>query len=700
MKIDQIKFYNFRIYKGETIVDLRSNSPKNINIIAGRNGYGKTTFLTALIWAFYGKMMVEVDNNYKDTIRKIGGYNKFLKTLINKDVGVLFDSGKLDSASFSVEILITDIDSPILQCQKILIKREYDMSSKKETLTILIDDIQNELVNELGLELFINDFILPREIAKFFFFDSEKIVSLAEFESKDQLGDLNRAYSEVLGIKKFEDLKNNLEKLLTKLSRNNITDRHKNNFDKLIQERIELNEIFNHYKVKVKNIDQDIIDSKLLGEQLQERLIREGDIISINELYQLKENKRDLERHLDTIKSELKENLEFLPLAFVVDKIKNLIELVENESMQSIKSVIQKESERLILEYTEELHKKLSSLDISKNISRQITDIINNISDGYKFEKIIESNKTRNLLNYNTDQLMKLKSVYDYVVTNYSKKIKYLTDQEKKVKYKLSQINQKVKQSETKKNNPLIAQLQTEKKDVDKKTEILNLKRDEILSNIAEIKIKIETNNRLISQMEKEVLFSKNNYLKYNETINILDRVNQVIESIKRQKKSHLEESLKNYLKLVMHKVDMIGSVCVKIENNTFDIDLYDSKNKIIEKSSLSKGEQQLYATSLLMSLVEVSCIRFPVFIDSPLQKFDKTHAKNIITNFYPKVSEQVVIFPLLDKELSIEEFQEMLPVINTTHIIQNKNNASTIVEYSSEKLFEIFNNDSHVYTN
>ena len=52
---------------------------------------------------------------------------------------------------------------------------------------------------------------MPIEIAKFFFFDAEKIVSLAEVNSTQQRQQLSKAYSEVLGIQKYEDLKASLE---------------------------------------------------------------------------------------------------------------------------------------------------------------------------------------------------------------------------------------------------------------------------------------------------------------------------------------------------------------------------------------------------------------------------------------------------------------------------------------------------------
>ncbi|NDP21176.1 MAG: AAA family ATPase [Paludibacter sp.] len=53
MKINKIKFQNFRIYKGENEILFSPNPSKNISIIAGKNGFGKTTFLTSLIWLFY-----------------------------------------------------------------------------------------------------------------------------------------------------------------------------------------------------------------------------------------------------------------------------------------------------------------------------------------------------------------------------------------------------------------------------------------------------------------------------------------------------------------------------------------------------------------------------------------------------------------------------------------------------------------------
>ena len=44
----------------------------------------------------------------------------------------------------------------------------------------------------------------------------------------------------------------------------------------------------------------------------------------------------------------------------------------------------------------------------------------------------------------------------------------------------------------------------------------------------------------------------------------------------------------------------------------------------------------------------------------------------NTITEFYPKISKQVILFPLLYKELTLEEFDIMKPLINATYLIEN----------------------------
>ncbi|PIB31816.1 hypothetical protein BFP78_08075 [Gaetbulibacter sp. 5U11] len=167
MKISKIKLNNFRIYKGQNELDLLSRGDKNITVIAGKNGFGKTTFLTSLIWCFYGKLMTQVEDKYKKDIKNIGGYDNYLLSLVNRD-----SKDESSESTFTVEVELQDLLIPSIPCRTVNIKRSYSLKTKQETLQILIDGDENQLTKDVGFEVFINDFILPREIAKFFFFDA------------------------------------------------------------------------------------------------------------------------------------------------------------------------------------------------------------------------------------------------------------------------------------------------------------------------------------------------------------------------------------------------------------------------------------------------------------------------------------------------------------------------------------------------
>ena len=245
MKINKIKLDNFRIYRGSNEIDLSSKKDKNISIIAGKNGFGKTTFLTSLIWCFYGKLMSQVEDKYRLDIRNSGGYESYLDSLLNRT-----EKTSNNANTISVEIELADLLIPSIPCRTVSIKREYNFKTLKETLTILIDGDENELTKSVGYEVFINDFILPREIAKFFFFDAEKIVSLAEAKSKEELRSLSRAYSEVLGIKKYEELKKHLESLLIKLNRRGVSEFQQVKLDELLSTEENLVMRINHNVVK------------------------------------------------------------------------------------------------------------------------------------------------------------------------------------------------------------------------------------------------------------------------------------------------------------------------------------------------------------------------------------------------------------------------------------------------------------------
>jgi DNA sulfur modification protein DndD len=181
MLIKHIELNNFRIYKGKNPINLLPENDKNIVVISGKNGFGKTTFLMSLVWCLYGRQMEKVDELYQKEIADKGGYGKYIGNTLNR-------LAKADGETkFSVSVTFKDVKIPEISCNEVKITRTFDIiASANDKVEVLIDGYPNQLIQDLttegkqdGEEIFIRDFILPIEIAKFFFFFSVKILFFA-----------------------------------------------------------------------------------------------------------------------------------------------------------------------------------------------------------------------------------------------------------------------------------------------------------------------------------------------------------------------------------------------------------------------------------------------------------------------------------------------------------------------------------------
>jgi DNA sulfur modification protein DndD len=83
MKFTEVNINNFRQYYGNVKLDLNTNSKKNIILIGGKNGYGKTNLLLSVVWCLYGEKISQVDENFKREIQKEKNYSLFMKQSLN-----------------------------------------------------------------------------------------------------------------------------------------------------------------------------------------------------------------------------------------------------------------------------------------------------------------------------------------------------------------------------------------------------------------------------------------------------------------------------------------------------------------------------------------------------------------------------------------------------------------------------------------
>ncbi len=682
MFISRVILKDFRIYSQLQELNFPKNGKKNVFIVSGNNGFGKTTLLNSLVWCLYGKLMVDVDDKFRKEIYEAGGYKKFATNNLNK---LARSNGK---TSYCVSLTLSDIFIPSLSCNEVKITRVFDIENTEEQVEILVDGMENELTREVGQEIFISDFILPKEIAKFFFFDAEKIVSLAEIKSTDDKRNLSRAYSEVLGIKKYEDLKSNLEDLRIRLRRNSVSEKGKEKFEELQKEITQFRNLIKEYESQISILQEEKASKRHASEQYQEKLIREGNSITVEELSDLKKFKTKLADDADAIKTKLKELLDLAPFAIAGNRLGE----VKNQMLDEIENAQQSINPELIKKKAIKIQKDFTQVAKKFNINHVTLKKLNVTIEQAVLEQFDTTNKDKSfkvLFDFSDSEKNEFNAIYNNLKYSFSEAFKNLVAEYKNNRIAFNRVVRKLSNAETKEKDLLIKEIRQQKTLLDKRLEEIDKRIIELSQEIGGLHREITIKSKVAAELSKKIELEETDQVKDETAQRLITELDEFIRKLKLEKKASLEQRIKNELNSLMHKRNFIGRVEVEIGSDIIDINLYDKKGEYIFKETLSKGEQQLYATALLKSLVDESNINFPVFIDSPLQKFDKKHSRNIICEFYPKISEQVVLFPLLEKELTEVEYDILLSKVNKAFLINNMDEYySQFVEVEPVKLF------------
>lgn len=691
MIINKVELENYRIYKGVNTLEFSPSKEKNVFIISGENGFGKTTFLTSLVWCLYGKLMVDVDEKYRREIYEAGGYKKYAANNLNRSLQ--------DQTHYRVSLTLSNLFIPSVPCQNIRITRSFDLKKNDDHVEILIDGQENELTKEVGPEIFIHDFVLPKEIAKFFFFDAEKIVSLAEMKSADDKRSLGKAYSEVLGIKKYVDLRNNLEDLRLRFKRNSASEQEQKKFTLLQKELVKLQNHLDFNKIQIANLNEEKETKKQQSEQYQEKLIREGNSLSVEELLDLKKLRDQLTDERKKIRNQLKDLLDLAPFVIAGPVLRKTRLQANREALSKsgrINPTILKDKAQRISSRFNEIG--LHQIDLSDKDRQKLIRILNETIVG---EFTGDKKDFKILLDFSESEHSAFSAIWDNLTHSYSLTFRNLINEDRNNRVASNKVIRKIANAESKENDLLVREIRQEKKAVDKRIQEIDEKMAKIHEDIGGQQRELTVISRQVAELAKKIELEESDRLKDELAKKQIENLDSFLVKLKSDKKATLEKRVKDELNRLMHKNDFVEQVEVVINNEIIDINLYDNAGDIILKESLSKGEQQLYATAILKALVDESNIQFPIFIDSPLQKFDKRHSSNIIQDFYPNISEQVVLFPLLEKELSEDEYSNLLPNINSTFIIRNKgHHHSEFRQVSPTKLFETYNELIHTYQN
>jgi len=691
MIIKEIELKNFRIYKGGNTINLTSEDNKNIFIVSGKNGFGKTTFLMSLVWCMYGKNMQEVDDLYKREIAEQGGYSKYIANSLNR----LAKSE--EDFNYHVSITFTDVNIPEVPCKEIIVKRSYNAkTSITEELDVLIDGYPSELAKEVGQEIFIREFIMPIEIAKFFFFDAEKIVNLAEVNTMEQRKNLSLAYSEVLGIKKYEDIKNELENLQLKLRQESASATEKGLLRQLEADVETFEDKIKENRNLITDLKEKRDEKSKESRDIQEKLIKAGSLITVEELQKFRELEDELTKRQNELQNELKDSYDIIPFAIAGDKFLEInTQLVNEASYKAAQYKDENVSDVTNKILTDLLNTpKPEKLAIDHQVHEFYANTFKALIRKHFFsdaEPLPEDFKV--IHEFSDSERNELHTVLSNIKLSFRESFKRINGDYIQTRNELNSIRRKIKDSEANQEDPIIANYRKHKAELDKEVIHIGDTIDSFNREIGEFTNEKTQKGKSIETLSKKLKVSESNVEKDAIISRAIGNLKEFISKFKEKKKQSLEQQILNGLNTLMHKKGFIKKVEVEIIGDDIDILLRNSRGEEIKKESLSKGEQQMFATALLRGLVEESDIQFPVFIDSPMQKFDEQHAENIIRYFYPNISEQVVIFPLINKELTEKEYNILYKNIAQTFLINNiHEDKSEFLTIQPDQFFSTYN--------
>ena len=683
MKFSNIKINNFRQYYKTVDFDLSTNDDKNIVVIGGKNGYGKTNFLISIVWCLYGEKISQIDDNFKKEIQKEKNYSSFMQQSIN------WSAQKEGIDTFSVSILVEEIELPEISklssnADKVLITRSRNTSTTEEKLSI-VDPISNIEIfdNEEDKFNFINDYIIPIDAAKFVFFDAEKIAEIANLSIKEEGSFINDALGKILGLDNYETLIDDFEFYINTLKKEGAT-------RNLQEQIIDKEKAIDLSNLEIEKLEEENAEKLKEIDELKKEIRKFDNLISQNS----KQGNSNFDREIivteiDSLKSkeiELSERFtelsEIIPLTILAGKLEEVKEHISIQETNEISQKSSKENSEKIENFIELLFNRPPDPENStmsfkdKNFyyekaKRLGNELYNTESQYQELDFEHDLNNAEKSLIFDALNLVNSQSsdLFQNTIENFNI-----------INTKKLELEKVLNKFDADLEDDIILEYLAEKETAEHNKEQHNIKRGENKEKISKLNKDINRFNQELITLRNKVEINSQNKLKIKETEKYIDTLNTFLEEQKSRHKDSLEKTNLIELKTLMHKLSseennskFIEDVKVTIlaSGQGMKITLLDQDDNEIRKESLSSGEKQIYISCLIKAILNESIQSLPIFIDTPLGRLDEEHRDSITKKYYPALSEQVVLFST-NSEITPKRFRDISENISKSYLLVN----------------------------
>ncbi|EOC3628582.1 DNA sulfur modification protein DndD [Enterobacter hormaechei] len=625
MLIKQLVLRNFRVFNGTHTIDLAPRkrphdlNPRPIVLFGGLNGAGKTSILSAIRIALYGRLAFGLATQQQEYIEQ-------LSALIHN--GAYYIEQPEEA---SVELTFTynkgghEAEFTVTRAWKKGKRDRLSLQQDGQPLSELDYDQCQGFLNEL----------IPHGIADLFFFDGEKIAELAEDESGNIL---RTAVRRLLGLDLISKLRNDLMIFVKRQQSSQLASSQQQQIAELEKQSKELAcqteallESADFAKSRIEFLSKDITRYEGL-------LNAQGGAFAQTKA-QEKQKVETLLKDKEHLEKALRQECDgSLPYALAPTILSRLLQQIADETQIKQAKSFEKELSQFLTQLRNDI--AFRSAGTGKIAAEAITD---NLKD-YMATKP----KGDLLFDISEREAGMLQQSIEIDSKRAWQRFELYRTQLSEIEQQLEQAAANIARAP---EDDQLMDLFEKLRDLDRQREAQLQKYRSLLEDAKRTKQQQLDCVRQIQKAHDAARYQhsySSAFKNAQETINLLDRYSDVLTQARVKTLSTNFELA--YRKLA-RKEDL--QLSAHINPQTFDVELIDENKTVINRKLLSAGEKQIYAIAILEALAKTSGRDLPVIIDTPLGRLDSQHRDKLINHYFPEASHQVV---LLSTDTEVDE--------------------------------------------
>jgi len=633
MRINKLVITDFGPYRGRNEITLTSSNDSPIVLFGGKNGAGKTTLFEAIGFCLHGKSSLGRRTARKD-------YEQAIRSKLHE-----YPDGKADSAAVRLEFEYAHMG----EVDHYSVERSWRDRGKSivENLEVRRNcRIPSEL-NEDQWQDFLKE-LVPPGVSQLFFFDGEKIQKLASAVESDE--DFEDSIYSLLGLDLIERLDTDLSIYISRKLEESGVDGINEELEELRNERDRFEQELKDFKQEKEEKEEKLqeLDSKI--DSKESKIAQEGGSYA-DKREDLKERQAELNASIEQRKEQIREiAMGAYPFTLAPDLCEAVVDRLKTETERQNKATARDE-------LTDELNDVLGDDKVWQETDvpdDQVGEVAERIQQKLQGRLEIDDEEPELAHQFSEAQQQEIYSLVDKALTDVPEQLSEATEELEEETRERQEVEAGLGKAP---DEELISPLIEDLNELTKERGAIKSRLEELEEEISKAQTKLERKeNEIENKLEKKARVED-----VSERADLATDVRAAVqdfrEELAKEKLRKLESKLSERYITLSNKGEFYDKI--EIDEESLDISIKTIHGNKKPHTELSAGERQIFATSLLWALADISDRPLPFIVDTPLGRLDNDHRDNLITHFFPEAAHQVIIFST-DTEIDDGQYQKL----------------------------------------